>query len=105
METLYILEVGLDHPLDVPPEAELDKGMKALDMAARFGFQHGTRFIPRLEKVRMGSKAILDLQAKEGFDLLVMDLGSARGSSRDMLKIAEYVREKASCTVLVISGG
>jgi nucleotide-binding universal stress UspA family protein len=105
VEILYILEIGLDHPLDVPREDELDKGMKALDKAVRFGTGHGTSFIPRLEKVRMGSKAILDLQAREGFDLVVMDLGSVKESTRDILKIAEYVRERAGCTVLLISGG
>ena len=31
VEILYILEIGLDHPLDVPAEDELDKGLKALD--------------------------------------------------------------------------
>ena len=105
VETLYVLEIPLDHPLGVAPEEGLNKGMEALDMAARWGGYHGVRFLPRLEKVRMGSKAILDLQRKEGFDLVVMDLGLDERGNKDIRKIAEYVRERAGCTVLLISGG
>ncbi len=105
VETLYVLEIPLDHPLGVAPEEGLNKGMETLDMAARWGRYYGMRFLPRLEKVRMGSKAILDLQRKEGFDLLVLDVGTGEGRDKDIRKIAEYVRENATCTVMVLSGG
>lgn len=104
IETLYIVEIGLDRPLQVVADEEIDLGMGALEEAALMGKKKGKRLLPRLEKARMGSKKILELQRAEGFDLLVLDLQRASKNREIIEKIAGYIQSKATCTVVVLSG-
>jgi Universal stress protein family len=103
VETLYIMEIGLDRPLQVVADEEIDLGMSALEKAAITARKRGKRLLPRLEKARMGSKKILEIQKEEGFDLLVLDLQRDSKNSEIIEKIARYIQKKATCTVVVLS--
>jgi nucleotide-binding universal stress UspA family protein len=92
IETLYVIEIGMERPLDVVADDEVANALQALEDASYEGRRRGKRLLPRLEKARMGSKVILDIQHREG------------AMANTMRKIVQYVREKASCTVIVLSG-
>ena len=104
VETLYVIEIGLERPLQVVADEEIARGMRALEEASYIGKRDGKRLLPRLEKARMGSKAVLDVQGQEGFGLVVLDLVESVKMEDITRKIAEYVQEKATCTVVVLSG-
>jgi nucleotide-binding universal stress UspA family protein len=104
VETLYIIEIGVEKPLDIAADEDVEKGLQVLERASDIGRKYGKKFIPRMEKARMGSKVILDLQSAEDFDLLILELGGEPGRSDTTGKIARYVQERAGCTVVVLSG-
>jgi nucleotide-binding universal stress UspA family protein len=103
IETVYIIEIPMNRPLESEAEAELSVGMDSLAESAKIGETAGTRPIPRLERSRLGSKTIVEIQRNEGFDAVVMAISPGRRSSREGRKIAEYVQEHATCTVVVVS--
>src|SRR4030042_4876465 len=47
IETLYVVEIGLDRPLQVVADEELDLAMSALEEAALMGKTRGQRLLPR----------------------------------------------------------
>ncbi|OFW58948.1 MAG: hypothetical protein A2Y75_00195 [Candidatus Solincola sediminis] len=104
VETLYVIEIGVDRPLEVTAEDEVAVALRELELASYVGRRFGKRLIPRLEKARMASKVILDTQAEQGFDLLIMDLGASGAMEAATQKIARYVKENADCTVAILSG-
>jgi nucleotide-binding universal stress UspA family protein len=104
LETVYIAEIPMNRPLESESGAELAEGMDALDKSARMVKAAGTRPIPRLERSRLGSKTIVEMQRNEGFDAVVMAINPGKRSEREGRKIAEYVQEHATCTVVVVSG-
>lgn len=104
IETLYVVEIPIDRPLEGEVEAELTQGMDALEDVSRLGRSMGKRIVPRLERSRQGSRTIVELQKKGAFDGIVLELRPAVKSERIDRKIAEYVRENATCPVVIISG-
>jgi len=104
VETLYVIEIGVERPLEVPADEAVAAGLRALEEASYIAKNYGKRLLPRLEKARMGSKVILDTQAQGSFDLLIMDLAVSDTMEATTRKIAQYVKEKATCTVVILSG-
>jgi nucleotide-binding universal stress UspA family protein len=103
IQTVYILEIPLNQPLESEAEAELAIGMEALEEAEKIGRQNGVRVLPKLEKTRLGSKAVVEMQKDEGFDAIILEVKLGSRSQRVGRKVAEYVQEHASCIVLVVS--
>jgi nucleotide-binding universal stress UspA family protein len=103
VETLYVAEIPMNRPLESEAEAELSEGMDALEESPKIGKKVGVRPIPRLERSRLGSKTIVELQRNEGFDAVVLSINPGKRSEREGRKIAEYVQEHATCTVVVVS--
>ncbi len=104
IETLYVVEVPIDRPLDVEVEPQLNQGMDALEDASRLGRNNGKRLVPRLERSRQGSRTIVELQRRGEFDGIVLELRPGAKSERVDRKIAEYIQENATCPVVVITG-
>ncbi len=104
IETLYVTEVPISRSLEVEAEEETARGLEALEEAARVGRSLGRRLLPGLEKARMGSKAVVEVQRRGGFDLVVFDLYPGERLRRANRKIAEYLQEKAGCTVMLVGG-
>ncbi len=104
IETLYVVEIPIDRPLEGEVEAELTQGMDALEDVSRLGRSMGKRIVPRLERSRQGSRTIVELQQRGAFDGIVLEMRPGVKSERVDRKIAEYVQENATCPVVVISG-
>ena len=104
LETFYVVEIPLDRPFDTGGEQELASGMDALEKAERIARRYGVRPIPRMEKARLGSKKVVEVQKGEDFDAVVLYLQESAKSERDDRKIIEYVQANATCPVVVITG-
>jgi len=104
VETLYVIEIGVERPLEVPADEAIAAGLSALEEASYIAKNYGKKLLPRLEKARMASRVILDTQAQGGFDLLIMDLAVSNAMEATTRKIAQYIEEKATCTVVILSG-
>ncbi len=104
IETLYVVEVPIDRPLEGEAEGELAEGMDALEDASRLGRNMGKRIVPRLERSRQGSRTIVELQQRGAFDGIVLELRPGTKSDRIDRKIADYVQENATCPVVIITG-
>ncbi len=103
LETIYIAEIPMNRPLESESEVELVEGMDALEESAKVSIRGGIRPIPRLERSRLGSKTIVEIQRNESFDAIVMAINPGKRSEREGRKIAEYVQEHATCPVVVVS--
>lgn len=104
IETLYVVEIPVDRPLESEMETELNQGMDALEDASRLGRSMGKRIVPRLERSRQGSRTIVELQRKGAFDGIVLEMRSGVRSEKIDRKIADYIQENATCPVVIISG-
>jgi hypothetical protein len=104
IETFYVTEVPINRSLEVGAEEDTARGLAALEEASLVGGTLGKRLLPGLEKTRMGSKAVVELQRRAGFDLIVFDLQPGDRLRRANRKIAEYLQEKAGCTVMIVGG-
>lgn len=103
MVTLYIAEIPLNRPLESGAERELSAGMDQLEAADRLARKMSVRPLPRIERSRLGSKTIVEIQRQEDFDLVVLDVHPGSRFGRQGRKIAEYVQEHATCAVIVVS--
>lgn len=104
VQTLYVAEIPLNRPLESGAEQELSAGMEELEESASIAKRLGVRPLPRLERSRLGSKTIVEIQREEAFDAVVLDLRLGNKSGRQGRKAAEYVQEHATCKVIVVSG-
>ncbi len=104
IETLYVVEIPIDRPIETEAEPQLMEGMDALEDASRLGRSMGKRIVPRLERSRQGSRTIVDLQRRGEFDGIVLELLPGAKSEKVDRKIAEYIQENATCPVIVITG-
>ena len=104
IKTLYVTEIPVSRSLEVEAEEETARGLKALEEASLLGSSLGKRFLPAFEKTRQGSKAIVELQRRDHFDLVLFDLQPGERLRRTNRKIAEYIQEKAGCTVMIVGG-
>lgn len=103
LETVYLIEIPLNRPLESESGDEIASGMQALEEAAMLAARDGLRPLPRLERTRMGSKTVVEIQRKEGFDAVVLDVHPGKRMGRVGSRIAEYVQEHATCPVVVVS--
>ena len=78
--------------------------MEELEESARIAKKLGVRPLPRLERSRLGSKTIVEIQREEAFDAVVLDVRLGNRSGRQGRKVAEYVQKHATCNVIVVSG-
>ncbi len=104
VQTLYVAEIPLNRPLESGAEQELSAGMEELEESASIAKKLGVRPLPRLERSRLGSKTIVEIQKEEAFDAVVLDVRLGNKSGRQGRKVAEYVQEHATCRVIVVSG-
>jgi nucleotide-binding universal stress UspA family protein len=104
VQTLYVAEIPLNRPLESGAEQELSAGMEELEESARIAKKLGVRPLPRLERSRLGSKTIVEIQREEAFDAVVLDVRLGNRSGRQGRKVAEYVQKHATCNVIVVSG-
>jgi len=100
LETLYIVEVPMEQPLDGGFESELSRGMVALEQAGKMAKRKGRSPVPRMERSRLGSKTIVEIQKNENFDVVVLSAKPDPRKQKESSKILEYVRENAGCTVI-----
>jgi nucleotide-binding universal stress UspA family protein len=100
LETVYIVEVPMDQPLDGSFESELSRGMVALEEAGRMAKRKGRSPVPRMERSRLGSKTIVEIQKNEDFDVVVLSAKPDTKTQKESSKMSEYIRENAGCTVI-----
>lgn len=103
LETVYVAEIPLNRPLESGAESELATGMEALEDAARIARDAGRTPLPRIERSRLGSRTIVEIQREEGFDVVVMTVTLGNRSEREGRKIAGYVGDHATCDVVVVT--
>ena len=100
LETVYIVEVPMEQPLDGGFESELARGMVALEQAGKLAKRKGRSPVPRMERSRLGSKTIVEIQKNESFDVIVLSAKPDARKQKESSKISEYVRENVDCTVI-----
>jgi len=104
VETLFVVRVPLELPLDAPlPEVE-DHAAAALARAARLGVDAGVEVACRTVRARSIGDAIVRSARDEGADLIV--LGSSprwRRQSRFFSPTVDYVLRHAPAEVLVVA--
>lgn len=103
VETIYLVEIPLNRPLESEAGEEVAAGMLALEEAAAICSSAGVRPLPRLERTRMGSKTVVEMQREEGFDAVVLDIHPGKRTERVGRRIEEYVQDHATCPVVVVS--
>ena len=104
VKTLYVAEIPVSRSLEVEAEEETARGLQALEEASLLGAGLGKRFLPAFDKTRQGSKAIVEFQRRDHCDLVLFDLQPGERLRRTNRKIAEYIQEKAGCTVMIVAG-
>jgi APA family basic amino acid/polyamine antiporter len=104
VETLFVIRVPLDQPLDAPlPEIE-EQAAASIAEAKALGADHGVLVVGRIIRARSIGDAIVEAAAETGADLIV--LGSSprwRRQARFFSPTVEYVLRRAGAEVLIVA--
>jgi nucleotide-binding universal stress UspA family protein len=104
VETLFVIRVPLDQPLDAPlPEIE-EQAAASIAEAKALGADHDVLVVGRIIRARSIGDAIVEEAAETGADLIV--LGSSprwRRQARFFSPTVEYVLRKAGAEVLIVA--